>query len=106
MPVIEQKTTNKNKVDFDLNRLDKSKTTIFSKYPKNLDIFFQCVKVALFFFRTPVHMHVLTIPLVRDRGYTDGRVKCRKPVEEPGTAPRVRVGNFVALLIERKSSSF
>ena len=65
---------------------------------KNLDIFFQCVKVALFFFRTPVHMHVLTIPLVRDRGYTDGRVKCRKPVEEPGTAPRVRVGNFVALL--------
>lgn len=35
MPVIEQKTTNKNKVDFDLNRLDKSKTTIFSKYPKN-----------------------------------------------------------------------
>ena len=34
MPVIEQKTTNKNKVDFDLNRLDKSKTTIFSKYPK------------------------------------------------------------------------
>ena len=54
----------------------------------------------------PVHMHVLTIPLVRDRGYTDGRVKCRKPVEEPGTAPRVRVGNFVALLIERKSSSF
>ena len=33
MPVIEQKTTNKNKVDFDLNRLDKSKTTIFSKYP-------------------------------------------------------------------------
>ena len=73
---------------------------------KNLDIFFQCVKVALFFFRTPVHMHVLTIPLVRDRGYTDGRVKCRKPVEEPGTAPRVRIGNFVALLIERKSSSF
>lgn len=40
------------------------------------------------------------------QGYTDGRVKCRKPVEEPGTAPRVRVGNFVALLIERKSSSF
>lgn len=36
MPVIEQKTTNKNKVDFDLNRLDKSKTTIFSKYPKRL----------------------------------------------------------------------
>jgi len=36
MPVIEQKTTNKNKVDFDLNRLDKSKTTIFSKYPKKL----------------------------------------------------------------------
>jgi hypothetical protein len=35
MPVIEQKTTNKNKVDFDLNRLDKSKTTIFSKYPKS-----------------------------------------------------------------------
>ena len=34
MPVIEQKTTNKNKVDFDLNRLDKSKTTIFSKYPE------------------------------------------------------------------------
>lgn len=33
MPVIEQKTTNKNKVDFDLNRLDKSKTTIFSRYP-------------------------------------------------------------------------
>ena len=32
------------------------------------------------------------------QGYTDGRVKCRKPVEEPGTAPRVRVGNFVALL--------
>lgn len=63
---------------------------------KNLDIFF----------RTPVHMHVLTIPPTRDRGYTDGRVKCRKPVEEPGTAPRVRVGNFVALLIERKSSSF
>lgn len=48
-------------------------------------------------------MHVLTIPM-GDRGYTDGRVKCRKPVEEPGTAPRVRVGNFVALLIERKSS--
>ena len=39
MPVIEQKTTNKNKVDFDLNRLDKSKTTIFSKYPeKNTDV--------------------------------------------------------------------
>ena len=37
MPVIEQKTTNKNKVDFDLNRLDKSKTTIFSKYPKFLE---------------------------------------------------------------------
>ena len=73
---------------------------------KILISFFQCVKVSLFFFRTPVHMHVLTIPLVRDRGYTDGRVKCRKPVEEPGTAPRVRVGNFVALLIERKSSSF
>ena len=36
MPVIEQKTTNKNKVDFDLNRLDKSKTTIFSKYPKKV----------------------------------------------------------------------
>lgn len=36
MPVIEQKTTNKNKVDFDLNRLDKSKTTIFSKYPKKI----------------------------------------------------------------------
>ena len=36
MPVIEQKTTNKNKVDFDLNRLDKSKTTIFSKYPQLL----------------------------------------------------------------------
>ena len=36
MPVIEQKTTNKNKVDFDLNRLDKSKTTIFSKYPIKL----------------------------------------------------------------------
>lgn len=73
---------------------------------KILTSFFQCVKVALFFFRTPVHMHVLTIPQTRDRGYTDGRVKCRKPVEEPGTAPRVRVGNFVALLIERKSSSF
>ena len=73
---------------------------------KILPSFFQCVKVALFFFRTPVHMHVLTIPPTRDRGYTDGRVKCRKPVEEPGTAPRVRVGNFVALLIERKSSSF
>ena len=73
---------------------------------KILISFFQCVKVSLFFFRTPVHMHVLTIPLVRDRGYTDGRVKCRKPVEEPGTAPRVRVGNFVALLIERKSSRF
>ena len=41
MPVIEQKTTNKNKVDFDLNRLDKSKTTIFSKYP-----FFQSRKDA------------------------------------------------------------
>lgn len=37
MPVIEQKTTNKNKVDFDLNRLDKSKTTIFSKYPYIID---------------------------------------------------------------------
>lgn len=37
MPVIEQKTTNKNKVDFDLNRLDKSKTTIFSKYPFFID---------------------------------------------------------------------
>ena len=37
MPVIEQKTTNKNKVDFDLNRLDKSKTTIFSKYPIEID---------------------------------------------------------------------
>ena len=73
---------------------------------KILTSFFQCVKVSLFFFRTPVHMHVLTIPPTRDRGYTDGRVKCRKPVEEPGTAPRVRVGNFVALLIERKSSSF
>lgn len=73
---------------------------------KILTSFFRCVKVAPFFFRTPVHMHVLTIPLVRDRGYTDGRVKCRKPVEEPGTTPRVRVGNFVALLIERKSSSF
>ena len=36
MPVIEQKTTNKNKVDFDLNRLDKSKITIFSKYPEKL----------------------------------------------------------------------
>lgn len=36
MSVIEQKTTNKNKVDFDLNRLDKSKTTIFSKYLENL----------------------------------------------------------------------
>ena len=65
---------------------------------KILPSFFQCVKVALFFFRTPVHMHVLTIPPTRDRGYTDGRVKCRKPVEDPGTAPRVRVGNFVALL--------
>ena len=73
---------------------------------KILTSFFQCVKVSLFFFRTPVHMHVLTIPLVRDRGYTDGRVKCRKPVEEPGTAPRVRVGNFVALLIERHRSNF
>ena len=73
---------------------------------KNLDIFFQCVKVALFFFRTPVHMHVLTIPPTRDRGYTDGRVKCRKPVEEPGTAPRVRIGNVVALLIGRKCPDF
>ena len=45
---------------------------------KILTSFFQCVKVALFFFRTPVHMHVLTIPPTRDRGYTDGRVKCRK----------------------------
>ena len=53
---------------------------------KILISFFQCVKVSLFFFRTPVHMHVLTIPLVRDRGYTDGRVKCRKPVEEPRSA--------------------
>ena len=66
---------------------------------KILTSFFQCVKVALFFFRTPVHMHVLTIPPTRDRGYTDGRVKCRKPVEEPGTVPRVRIGNVVALLI-------
>ena len=73
---------------------------------KILTSFFQCVKVALFFFRTPVHMHVLTIPPTRDRGYTDGRVKCRKPVEEPGTAPRVRGGNFVALLIERHRSHF
>ena len=39
MPVIEQKTTNKNKVDFDLNRLDKSKTTIFSKYPEYKETF-------------------------------------------------------------------
>ena len=73
---------------------------------KILPSFFQCVKVALFFFRTPVHMHVLTIPPTRDRGYTDGRVKCRKPVEEPGTPPRVRVDNIVGLLIQRKSSSF
>ena len=43
MPVIEQKTTNKNKVDFDLNRLDKSKTTIFSKYP----IFFKLLVLPL-----------------------------------------------------------
>lgn len=42
MPVIEQKTTNKNKVDFDLNRLDKSKTTIFSKYPKNIKFLRLC----------------------------------------------------------------
>lgn len=40
------------------------------------------------------------------QGYTDGRVKCRKPVEEPGTVPRVRIGNVVALLIEQKGSGF
>ena len=34
------------------------------------------------------------------QGYTDGRVKCRTPVEETGTVPRVRIGNVVALLIE------
>lgn len=44
MPVIEQKTTNKNKVDFDLNRLDKSKTTIFSKYPKKVRVFPQKIR--------------------------------------------------------------
>ena len=49
MPVIEQKTTNKNKVDFDLNRLDKSKTTIFSKYP----IFFMRVTMSANFSITP-----------------------------------------------------
>ena len=44
-------------------------------------------------------MHVLIIPFRGDRGYTDGRVRCRKPVEEPGTVPQVRIGNVVALLI-------
>ena len=67
---------------------------------KILPSFFQCVKVALFFFRTPVHMHVLTIPPTRDRGYTDGRVKCRKPVEETGPHRQCGLATFVALLIE------
>ena len=39
------------------------------------------------------------------QGYTDGRVKCRKPVEEPGTAPRVRIGNFRCLIDWVKSSN-
>lgn len=47
-----------------------------------------------------------TLFLRKEQGYTDGRVKCRRPVEEPGTVPRVRTGNFVALLIERKGSCF
>ncbi len=34
----------------------------------------------------------------KGQGYTDGRVKCRKPVEEPGTVPRVRIGNFRCLI--------
>ena len=52
-------------------------------------------------------MHVWTRFLIRKaQGYTDGRVKCRKPVEEPGTVPRVRIGNVVALLIEQKGSGF
>ena len=45
-------------------------------------------------------------PTLGSQGYTDGRVKCRKPVEEPGTVPRVRIGNFVALLIERVALRF
>lgn len=80
---------------------------------KILTSFFQCVKVALFFFRTPVHMHVLTIPLVRDRGYTDGRVKCRRPVEETGPRENtgsfgavLRLATFVALLIELEAQLF
>ena len=51
---------------------------------KILISFFQCVKVSLFFFRTPVHMHVLTIPLVRDRGYTDGRGQMPKTRRRAG----------------------
>ena len=37
-------------------------------------------------------------PTLGSQGYTDGRVKCRKPVEEPGTVPRVRIGNFCCLI--------
>ena len=48
----------------------------------------------------------MTAVLRDGQGYTDGRVKCRKPVEEPGTAPRVRIGNVVALLIGRKGPDF
>ena len=72
MPVIEQKTTNKNKVDFDLNRLDKSKTTIFSKYPKSLinDI----RKKALYLFSD-----ACTVPWLLIEFYHDsllGRLEC------------------------------
>ena len=53
-----------------------------------------------------VQMHVLIIPFRgEDRGYTDGRVRCRKPIEDPGTVPRVRIGNVVALLIGPECSN-
>ena len=64
------------------------------------------IKTSFVFSDAECQAHVLTIPIRGDRGYTDGRVKCRKPVEEPGTAPRVRIGNVVALLIGRKGPDF
>ena len=87
MPVIEQKTTNKNKVDFDLNRLDKSKTTIFSKYPKKPYIFvgLVCVREAYQgqgYMRRVMDMafaegNRLNVPVILE---TDAKSKCDRYV--------------------------
>lgn len=67
MPVIEQKTTNKNKVDFDLNRLDKSKTTIFSKYPKDVTRNCNIPQINTAYIRNNVNTKDMIVPIFTSR---------------------------------------